>query len=174
MPWQLSSFCISEEKTGGSWWGSFGAFVAIGSKLIESLALHISLRWADSNVTWRRDQSISKLLAYSGSRSFNRRLLLLFALSDRHLFPVLCFTSMTISADDGLNENVYIPGLHINFLHTKLLNKGQWPKIKQRNNSRNSACSMSSPVDAVILFHWAGWCWGSEARCRWDWLRLNV
>lgn len=45
-------------------------------------------------------------LAQFGSRSFNRCLLLLLAFCDQDLFSLLCLTSLTISADDGLNENV--------------------------------------------------------------------
>lgn len=51
---------------------------------------------------------------------------------------------------------VYIQGPHISFLSTILLKKHRRPKMKQRNDSRSSACSMSSPVDAVILLQWAG------------------
>lgn len=159
MPWQLSLFCISEEKTADSWWGSLGAFVANESKLIESLALQINLRWADNNVTWRRDQCISKLW---------HNLDLAFSTEAYWCFWPFATKISFHSCEKNLSDHqcwwwviweckpVYIQGPHINFLSTILLKKRRRPKMKQRNDSRSSACSMSSPVDAVILLQWAG------------------
>lgn len=161
MPWQLSVFCFSEEKIGGSWRSSLGAFVAIESKqswLCRSASGELTVMCPEGEI----------------NVSFGTLWISLFQQTSLSSLVLHCLGHQCWWWVKWECELVYLTGLHFRFLSAHMLKKGQRSKMKQRNNSRISACSMSSPVDTVILLQRAGWCWGSEARCRWGWFRLNV